>query len=377
MTEGPGPPPKSEQLDASDEIAEVAPGILRLQLPIHFTGLGHVNTYALEDGDGFAVVDPGLPGEASWLALQQRLDAAGIPLRRIHTVVVTHSHPDHFGGAGLLAEQSGARVVASRHFRTWWDPAERDDDLDATDSAVDASATSEHPSGGEDDGRDGHGDGVQRIAGFATPFGRPTPWGGRTEPLPPERMAELRQNLHDARRWFVVPRPSVRLDDADRVILAGRAWVGLFTPGHTNDHLCLYDPEGGVLLSGDHVLPTITPHISGMIEGDPLARYVESLDRVAALPDVTRVLPAHGRLIDDLPTRVAEIKAHHEQRLQRLGEVSDELGWASVQDLSRRLFAPRAWGSMAESETYAHLEHLRLAGAAERRERDGSLEYLV
>lgn len=361
-------PLKSEQEDASDEIVEVAPRILRLQLPIHFTGLGHVNTYALEDGDGFALVDPGLPGEESWRALQERLGAAGIPLRRVHTVIVTHSHPDHFGGAGLLAEESGARVVASEHFRTWWDPKEGDDSElpNATDGD------------GEGDGADDTvDDGVQRINGMPTPFGRPTPWGGRTEQLPPERLAEIERNHGEAMRWFRVPHPSHRMADADRIELAGREWVGLFTPGHTNDHLCLYDQEEGVLLSGDHVLPTITPHISGMIDDDPLKKYVESLDRVAALPHLTIVLPAHGHAFDDLPGRVDAIKDHHDGRLERLREISDELGWASVQDLSRQLFAPKAWGSMAESETYAHLEHLRLAGSAERREVDGRLDYII
>ena len=72
--------PKQEQMDASPDIVEVAPGILRLQLPIDFTGLGHVNTYALEDEKGFTLVDPGLPGEESWKALRGRMDAAGIPL---------------------------------------------------------------------------------------------------------------------------------------------------------------------------------------------------------------------------------------------------------------------------------------------------------
>src|ERR1700685_517468 len=82
---------KQEQEDASPEIVEVAPGILRLQLPIDFTGLGHVNTYALEDDKGFTLVDPGLPGEESWMALRSRMNAAGIPLELVHTIVVTHS----------------------------------------------------------------------------------------------------------------------------------------------------------------------------------------------------------------------------------------------------------------------------------------------
>ena len=89
---------KQEQEPASTEVREVAPGVLRMQLPISMPGLGHVNCYALEDSDGVALVDPGLPGEESWQALMDRLATASIPVERVHTVVVTHSHPDHFGG---------------------------------------------------------------------------------------------------------------------------------------------------------------------------------------------------------------------------------------------------------------------------------------
>jgi len=364
-------PKRQEQEEASDEIVEVAPSILRLQLPIDFTGLGHVNTYALEDGDGFALVDPGLPGEKSWKVLQQRLDAAGIPLARVHTVFVTHSHPDHFGGAGLLAEESGARVVTSEFFRTFFDAADMDDtELD------DAGAALADDAGDTDDDSDdpfvfrnaeGH-----RIQ---TPFGRPTPWGGVTEGPPPERIAEMRANWEDTARWFRPPRPTHRLADADHITLAGREWVALYTPGHTDDHLCLFDPEAGVMLAGDHVLPTITPHISGLIEGDALALYVESLDRIAALDGITLVLPAHGHPFTDLAGRVDEVKEHHEERLEHLRGISEAEGWATVQALSHKLFAERSWGSMAESETYAHLEHLRVRGLAERRRANGYLEF--
>ncbi len=58
------------------------------------------------------------------------------------------------------------------------------------------------------------------------------------------------------------------------------------------------------------------------------------------------------------------------------GPSSREIGPATVQQYSRRLFRPRSWGAMAESETYAHLEHLYIAGDAERRaEKDGSYLY--
>ena len=46
-------------------------------------------------------------------------------------------------------------------------------------------------------------------------------------------------------------------------------------------------------------------------------------------------------------------------------------------ELAQHLFSARAQGPMADSETYAHLEHLRLAGQAETRTVDGQLEYVV
>jgi glyoxylase-like metal-dependent hydrolase (beta-lactamase superfamily II) len=365
----PARPPKQEAQPASTEIAEVAPGILRLQLPVDMPGLQHVNCYALEDADGFAVVDPGVPGKANWDNLQDRLAKAGIPLRRVHSVIVTHSHPDHFGGAGLLAEHAGAQVVASDRFRTFWDPHDGDEELEeakpdqplSLENLVKAMAGDTH----DDDGNPLP----------ASPFSRRTPWGGERPAIPADRRAEMRENLSDFVTWFRAPRPTVRLADEDVFRLAGREWFALYTPGHTDDHLCLWDPTEGVLLSGDHVLPTITPHISGLAEGDALALFMQSLDRVAALPGLSLALPAHGQPIADVPGRVAAIKEHHDDRLDQLHEINGRLGWATVEALSHEMFAPRSWGPMAESEAYAHAEHLRAQGRVTRREADGHLEY--
>src|SRR5690606_7048314 len=97
---------------------------------------------------------------------------------------------------------------------------------------------------------------------------------------------------------------------------------------------------------------------------DPLATFFASLDQAAATPDVKLVLPAHGHPFTDLAERCEAIKRHHHERLEKVKHIGRELGPATVQAFSQRLFQPRSWGEMAESETYAHLEHLRLAGAA-------------
>jgi glyoxylase-like metal-dependent hydrolase (beta-lactamase superfamily II) len=181
-----------------------------------------------------------------------------------------------------------------------------------------------------------------------------------------------------ARGFMRTPAPTKRVVDGEVVTLAGREWVALHTPGHTADHLCLWDPVGGIVLSGDHVLPTITPHISGLAAGsDPLDAFFRSLDKVAALEGVGLVLPAHGNPFRDLSGRAKEIREHHEERLDTLRAAGAELGTGTVEQYMQRLFQPRSWGQMAESETYAHLEHLKATGEAESRMEHGQLRYAL
>ena len=108
---------RQEQEVARTEVTEVAPNILRMQLPIRMPGLGHVNMYALLDDRGAAVIDPGLPGPWTWQAIQDRLRQAELKPKDVHTVLITHSHPDHFGGAQRFVKEHGATVVAHRSFR--------------------------------------------------------------------------------------------------------------------------------------------------------------------------------------------------------------------------------------------------------------------
>ena len=109
-------PRRQEQETAREEVSEVAPGVLRMELPISMPGLGHVNCYALIDSEGAALVDPGLPTGTSFSALKNRLQQAGLGVKDCHTVVVTHSHPDHFGGASRILEESNGKLIAHNSF---------------------------------------------------------------------------------------------------------------------------------------------------------------------------------------------------------------------------------------------------------------------
>jgi glyoxylase-like metal-dependent hydrolase (beta-lactamase superfamily II) len=369
VPESPAKPRKQEQEDASDEVTELAPGVLRSQLPISMPGLGHVNCYLLEDERGVAVVDPGLPNKSSYAALTARLKSAGYPLKRVHTVVVTHSHPDHFGGAAWLRSSTGADIVTHRSFRLMWDPSEPPDvDVEDVPALREAAAA---PSVRTDD--------AARLAHSRRFPWDATPWGGPGINVPWKRRMWFRA-ARVMPRSRKMPRPTIRLDEASTIKLARRDWVAVHTPGHTDDHLCLFDGEHGCMLCGDHVLPTITPHIGGLgTTRDPLGTFFESLDKMSNYGgQVKLALPAHGHPFADLAGRAQEIKVHHEGRLQKLRDASSELGRpASVMEMSTHLFSPRAQGGMADSETFAHLEHLRLAGEMERRDNDGVLQYVL
>ena len=358
---------RQEQEDARPEVTEVAPNVLRMQLPISMPGLGHVNCYALVDGQGAALVDPGLPGTASWRALQDRLKQAGIRLKHVHSVIVTHSHPDHFGGATRFVRESGARVVGHRNFRFGLPSA-------ATPE-VSAEHLGEKPAEGEAAQKPKPAAKPAPHGGSFGPWNGPTPWGGQ-RPRPPFKQRMRWRMMRTFGSGDFVPEISDPVENGNVLRLAGRDWFVLHTPGHTEDHICLHDPEMGIFLGGDHVLPSITPHISGISSSrDPLASFFYSLDRVAEINGIKHALPAHGHPFTDLKARTEAIKRHHFERLEKIRAISRELGPASVEDISKKLFQPRSWGSMAESETYAHLEHLRLAGQAESRREGEKLIY--
>jgi glyoxylase-like metal-dependent hydrolase (beta-lactamase superfamily II) len=362
---------RQERQPPQREVAEVAPGVLRIQLPMNMPGLGHVNCYVIEDKDGVALIDPGTPSLRSWKVLKSRLSDAGLPMSRVHTVIVTHSHPDHYGAAQRIREVSGAELVTHENFKTYWDPHEEDDFI----REVAAPADYDNQAGIIEAT-------LSKMSGMTrnSPWDRPVPWGGAA----PDDQWRARF------RWRILPllmskvwqppKPSTRVTDGTTIMLGDREWVNIHTPGHTADHLCLLDPTEGIFISGDHLLPTITPHISGITtQTRPLGDFLTSLERMHTFENVKVVLPAHGLEFHDLSGRSTEIVEHHEMRLGMLAEaaaktIENEL---TVPEYSKHLFKPRSWGSMADSETFAHLEHLRQAGNATARAVDGELRYRI
>ncbi|MDQ4125658.1 MAG: MBL fold metallo-hydrolase, partial [Actinomycetota bacterium] len=162
-------------------------------------------------------------------------------------------------------------------------------------------------------------------------------------------------------------------DGGETFDAGGRTWEVVHTPGHARSHVCLWSAGDGLLISGDHLLPTITPHIDFERGGeeDPLGEFLESLERVEDLsPEM--VLPGHGRPFLEGAERARIIARHHDRRLGNIlqvirreprsaSDIVDEVFGSALLHFERRL---------ALGEALAHLAYLRKRGEVERIETD-------
>jgi glyoxylase-like metal-dependent hydrolase (beta-lactamase superfamily II) len=162
----------------------------------------------------------------------------------------------------------------------------------------------------------------------------------------------------------------VGVGDDERLDIGGLQASAIITPGHAAGHLSLWMAGSGVLVSGDHLLPRITPN--PLIEpdaDDPLGRrrslveYLDSLERFIAL-DPPSVLPGHGEAFTDVAALAASMRAHHVTRATEIGAVVGELGRPTAYDLTRRIF-PHLEGfavMLGISEVVGHLDLLLADG---------------
>ena len=260
---------------------QIMDGLYQLRVPIPNNPLGWVLPYLIEGKDGWTLVDSGWNVPEAFDALEQQLNDAGVGFKNLKTLLVTHIHPDHYGLAGQVKERSGATVVIHQRERDLIRSRYRNpEQLLAT-----------------------MGDWLEMHG------------------VPKENRDDLKTSAMPVRA-FVDP------VDPDEVVWGGeRLPIGRFefevwwTPGHSPGHICFLERGKKFILTGDHVLPTITPNISlhPQQQGNPLGDYIASLKRLEEL-DVEQVLPAHEYTFTDLRKRLREIEQHHEERL---GEMID------------------------------------------------------
>lgn len=304
----------------------LADGVHLITLPLPVEGLSTVNAYALETSKGLVLVDPGWATRASAAALEAALAALGYRLGDVTTMVATHAHWDHYTQAVAIRAEHGGRLLLGSGER----------------HSVEAFAThaSYFP----------HQVGLLRRAG--------------AEALA-DTVAALPYRSDDSRVPPFGP-PDGWLSDGDVLDFGDRQLVVHATPGHTRGHIVISDAASGLMFTGDHILPRITPSIGFEREPEatPLVSFLSSLRRMLDLPDA-RLAPAHGAVGPSVHVRAAELLDHHRERLAEIHaeaqrgrtpfEIAAELTWTRA---GRRLDELGVLHQMlAVLEVAAHAEH--------------------
>jgi glyoxylase-like metal-dependent hydrolase (beta-lactamase superfamily II) len=163
--------------------------------------------------------------------------------------------------------------------------------------------------------------------------------------------------------------------DGDAIRIGARDWRVMVGTGHSPEHACLVDEAGGLMISGDQVLPRITSNVSLSLsepEADPLGDWLASIERLKTLPDTLLVLPSHGEPFTGLHARLEALAEGHRGRLDalqaHLSEPRRAVDCFSI--LFGRRIDEKVIG-LATGEALAHLRHLEVEGRAAREIRDG------
>ena len=311
---------------------EIAEGVLWLRLPLPFRP-DHLNVYALDEGDGWTIVDAGLdtPACREWWRAALAGPLAGRPVRR---VVLTHHHPDHVGLAGWFQGALGAELWATR---TAW--------LYARMLTLDVQ---------------------ERPPAEALDFWR----GAGMEAEMLAARAEARPfNFADV----VAPMPLGfrRIAQDEEIEAGGRRWRVEIGNGHAPEAALLWGVDHDVVLVGDQVLPGITPNLGVYPtepEADPVGAWIASCRRLRALAGPEHLaLPGHRLPFTGLDLRLEQLIAHQEAALAALEAFLDRPRRAS--ECFEALFGRRIGGAaygLALAEAVGHLNHLHRTGAAVR-----------
>jgi glyoxylase-like metal-dependent hydrolase (beta-lactamase superfamily II) len=306
--------------------------------------LSHVNIYLVRGNDSCLLVDTGWNTDASFATLHNYLVKNDLSFGDITQILTTHVHPDHYGMAGKLKQLTGASI-AMHHIEKDFIKSRyvsMEQLLQETDLMLVANG------------------------------------------VPEREMIGMRDATVGLEDYVVATSPDTLLRDGDTVTTGEFTFRVIWTPGHSSGHICLYEPEKKVLLSGDHILPKITPNVSlnpQSIE-NPLGRYVKSLEEIKKL-DIELTLPGHDQPFTSTAARIDEIIRHHVYRNAEIlvaieekprtayyiaHEItwSDNSGWGDLPPFHQR---------MAIFETLAHLEMMAAESRVDKLPRGGIIYY--
>ena len=321
---------------AEGAATQVADGVLWMRLPLPMA-LDHVNVYALDDGDGWTIVDTGVD-TSRVRAIWEALLAGPLGGRPVSRVLLTHHHPDHVGLAGWFAER-GARIAASR---TSW--------LMARMLVLDVQPVPD-----------------PRTLAY---------W--RAAGMDPETLEARRAGrpFNFADMVHPIPLGFERVPDGEPFSAGGRDWMVRYGGGHAPDHLTLWSMSDDLAIVGDQILPGISPNVGVYATepaADPLADWLDACESLLGVAEARHLaLPGHKLPFTGVPMRLAQLIDNHHGALDRLK------AWLLEPRTAAECFAPlfkRRIGEgeygLALVEAVAHLNHLMQLGQVVREEEDG------
>ena len=324
------------------EIKKIADGVFWLRMPLPFS-LKYINLWLLEDHDSWVIIDTGVCNDDTSALWKQIFDnhLDGKPVSR---VMATHCHPDHIGLAGWLTDYWDVELWITQ---SEWQQAR-------------LGVLSERET-------------VKLL--MAQHYDR---LGVPAEAL--KRMTRIQgyfKNMNGD-----IPLTYHRVTADSEIMINGRIWTVIIGHGHSPEHASYYCKELDVIIGGDMLLPKITPAISVSMEepnGNPLQRFIDSLEQFYQVPDTVLVLPSHEMPYHNLHTRLGELKEHHAQRCQLIVDNCEQR--KSAMEITEIMFAHRKLNDfdilMALGEAVAHIHMLMYQGRLRRFVTEqGSWEYM-
>ncbi|MGI6412860.1 MAG: MBL fold metallo-hydrolase [Syntrophomonadaceae bacterium] len=316
----------------------ILPGLYRIEVPLPGNPLKATNSYVFTSRKRNLIVDTGLNRPECLQTMRSSLGELGVELNQTD-FFITHMHADHVGLVPAIA-LGRSQIYCSRP------EAEFINDFGLSSQQWDF------------------------IMKYARVNGYPD--------------SELEEPIKTNPGVKGIPGQTIDftiVGEGDVIKVGDYRLVCIETPGHSQGHLCLYETNKKLLISGDHILDKITPTVSQWsLNGNHLREYLASLNKVQAL-DVSLTLPGHRNLITDCRRRISELKAHHQFRLQeilslltaRQGQTAYHIASRMSWDLSYTEWEqfPRIQRFFATGEALSHLVYLVIKGKVRAEEVNG------